>query len=111
MGGLPEKPAELTGDAGDLWDLILGEYAEAGPVKRLDGAALRACCELWALYRKAVKSAEADPIDKDTRIAVTSYYAAWERAAAKLGINPVDRRRVRTEGGEKKSGLRTRVRA
>ncbi len=109
--GLPEKPVGLKPDAEWLWDLVLAEYANAGPLKRIDTAAVMAACDLWSKYRAASKLADANPVDKETRIAVTAYYAAWERAASKIGINPVDRRRVRTEGEPKKAGLRSRVRA
>ena len=111
VDGLPEKPISIQGEAEWLWDLVLEEYASAGPLKRIDTAAVLACCDLWSKYRAVSQLADSDPADKDMRIAVTAYYAAWERAAAKIGINPVDRRRVRTEREEKKSGLRTRVRA
>lgn len=110
VGGLPEKPKGLCADAAWFWDLVMSEYRESGPVRRLDTGALWAACDLWSKYRAASRLAENDPIEKNIRIAVTAYYAAWERAAAKLGLNPVDRRRVRVETDGKKTGVHTRVR-
>lgn len=112
LEGLPEKPEGLKPDAEWLWDMVMAEYANAGPLKRIDTAAVFAACDLWSKYRAASKLADTNPVDKETRIAVTAYYAAWEKAAAKIGINPVDRRRVRVDGeGKKAAGLRSRVRA
>lgn len=108
--GRPEMPDWLAEDAVWLWELVVNEYADSGPIARLDTAALAAACDLWSLYRKASEKAERQPLEKDYRIAVTSYYAAWERAAAKLGLNPVDRRRLRVESENKSSGIRARTR-
>lgn len=110
--GEPQKPDGITGDAEWLWNLTIKSYAASGALKELDTAALEACCDLWGKYKAASRSAEADPVDKESRIAVTAYYTAWDRAASKIGLNPIDRRRMQVDGGEKKQGgLRTRKRA
>ena len=109
--GEPQKPEGMNADAEWLWELTIRSYAASGALKELDTAALESCCDLWGKYKAASRAADADPVDKDSRIAVTAYYAAWEKAASKIGLNPIDRRRMQVDGDKKKAGLRTRKRA
>lgn len=111
VDGLPEKPDDLSEQESWLWDLVVTQYGDTGPVRKIDTAALIQVCKLWGLLQKAQKAAESDPLDKNTRVAVTGYYAAWDRAAAKLGLTPRDRRSIEVGGGKKKSGVRSRKRA
>lgn len=111
VSGLPERPKGLTKDERWLWDLVVAEFGESGPVRKIDGPALLQACRLWGLLLRAEKEAAKDPLDKNTRVAVTGYYAAWDRAAAKLGLTPRDRRSVTVDNGKKKSGVRRRKRA
>ena len=70
------------------------EIAENAPklgIALLDAAAVQGVCEMWSLYRKTLKIVNDDPIDKDARIAVTSYWQAFITAAARLGMTPTDR--------------------
>lgn len=97
--GKPVCPRCLSGEARKFWTLVVPELTQNGTVKRLDTAAVQAACETWALYRAAYQEAIADPLDKAARCAVVSYLALWERLAAKLGLSPVDRARLRADDG------------
>lgn len=95
--GKPTKPRGMKKHAVELWDRIVPQLVSMGVAKEIDTTILRTACEMYHLYREALKVAEKFPIDKDARIAVTSYFAAFERAATKLGISPVDRTRVKAD--------------
>jgi P27 family predicted phage terminase small subunit len=41
--------------------------------------------------------AKSDPTDKNARIAVTSYFAAWSKAANDLGLTPASRAKLRVD--------------
>ena len=92
--GVPAKPRGLSKAAASLWDLIVPEMIETGIVKSLDTASLTALCEMWGFYRQSVEVAKEDPISKDARIAVTSYFAAFERMASRFGMTPDARERL-----------------
>ena len=94
VSGAPEKPSGLTDEQGWMWDNAVEELARIGVAKRIDTAHLIAMCQLWGLYCKAIIAAIKDPIDKDARIAVTSYFAAWQAAAGKCGLSPADRAKL-----------------
>jgi Phage terminase, small subunit len=98
--GAPERPANLEGDAAWHWDFAVRQLAELGVVTRLDTMELTIASETWGLYRAAADAAKLDPLDKDTRIAVVQYKTAWEASAAKLGLNPTDRQRLKIEKHE-----------
>lgn len=91
------RPPGLTWDEGWLWDLIVGTYRGRGVLEKIDAAALRGACELWALYRAAVKAAKAAPGDKDARIATVTYWQAFDRAGSRFGFTPADRARLAIE--------------
>lgn len=69
----------------------------------VDLALLQSTCEMWGLYRSAFALAAANPIDKDARIAVTSYWAKFEQGAARFGMNPSDRQRIKATKAAKPS--------
>jgi len=92
--GLPECPDGLGSAAQWLWDFVVDELGRIGVAKRIDTPHLWAMCEAWGLYRNAVEIAKGDPTDKDARIAVVSYMATFEAAAAKCGLSPSDRAKL-----------------
>lgn len=101
--GTPVKPDGLSNVEDSLWDFLsplLG--ADAG---KSDSIALQALCEFWGLYRDAVEIAKEHPLDKDARIAVTSYWSAFERLAAKFGLTPTDRQRLDKSPPDEPDGL------
>lgn len=112
VSGVPDKPPGLNEHESWMWDLVIEEYGDEGPVRRIDTAALLQACRLWGLLQQSQAEAASDPTDKNLRCAVTSYYAAWDRAAAKLGITPRDRRSVAGSMEKKqKQGVKVRNRA
>jgi phage terminase small subunit len=95
--GAPERPSDLDGDAAWHWDFVIRQYAEMGVVTGVDTMELRAASEMWQLYRQTFALAKENPTDKDLRISVVQYKTAWETSAAKLGLNPTDRQRLKVE--------------
>jgi hypothetical protein len=41
--------------------------------------------------------ANSNPIDKDARISVTAYWAKFEQGAARFGLNPSDRQKIKAD--------------
>lgn len=104
LDGTPEKPAHLTGDAEWMWDFVTAELAEKCGLKRLDTMALTACCEQWGLYRAVMEKLRQYPTDRDARVAMVQFHDRFMADAAKLGLNPTDRQRIKTEGTKKDNG-------
>lgn len=107
--GVPEKPDFGNPHAAELWDEIAEELVAMNVARRIDAAMLRSMCEMWGLYRTSYGIAESDPTDKDARIAVATYWAKFEQAAARFGLNPSDRGRLRVET-TKQEGIQARKR-
>ncbi len=92
-----------------MWDSHVRALEEMGVATPTDAAILQSMCELWGLYRMAYELAESMPIDKDARIAVTTYWAKFEAAAARCGLNPSDRGRLKVDVA-KPAGIQARKR-
>lgn len=99
LEGPPDKPAFASDDASKLWDDVAGVLYAKECLTLIDLALLQSTCELWGLYRAAFAVAVSDPTDKDSRIAVTAYWAKFEQGCARFGMNPSDRQKLK----EKKS--------
>jgi phage terminase small subunit len=113
MPGIPEKPDNLAEHASWFWDRTVPGLVANGVVKEADSAALLAACRLWHLFVVAMGEAELDPLDKNAACRAAQYHSAWDRAASKLGLTPVDRRRVAAEKPQRNDddGIPTRNRA
>ena len=83
MPGEPAMPKGMVKEEKWLWNLVVDSFRNAGILAAIDAALLRSACELWNLYRKSFKLAKKFPTDKDTRIAVTSYWAKFETASSR----------------------------
>lgn len=92
-----DVPQRLKKYVNAFWRLIVPELTSNGTAARLDSMAIQGAAEAWALYRLAVKDAAKDPMDKLSRCAFATYLAAWMALAAKLGLTPADRQRLRTD--------------
>lgn len=55
MRAAPAKPAEMSPDAEELWDLVVEQLTTIGLLKPLDGPALMVACENYARWREAVR--------------------------------------------------------
>src|SRR5437899_2879596 len=91
MPGTPAKPRGLDKEAGKLWDSIVPQLVAKGYVAEIDQYLLQSMCELWGLYRVAVKVALADPTDKLARTACLAYFSAFDKAASQCGLIPSER--------------------
>lgn len=99
--GEPQRPADLAGDAAAFWDAAVPVLVAGRAVGAIDAPSLQATAEVWGLYRAALTKATEDPIDKAARCAVTSYLGLWLTLAAKLGLTPADRERLRLDLSER----------
>jgi phage terminase small subunit len=91
--GEPLKPTRMSADERWMWKLV-DSLTSMGVTKKIDTPHVWSMCEMWGLYRQSVVLAKADPTDKDARIAVVSYWTAFEAAAAKCGLTPTDRAKL-----------------
>jgi P27 family predicted phage terminase small subunit len=92
---VPKRPRNLAGEARKLWDSVVPQLAEAGILAAVDAAALTACCEAWQLYRLAADAALANPTNAEGRRAVEVYHRMFLAAAAKCGLTPGDRQKMK----------------
>jgi phage terminase small subunit len=91
---------DLSGDAAVFWDQVAAWLVEHGQCQRIDAFALESMCRLWACTRAALIAAELSPLDKDIRIAATSYAQRFESISARFGMTPVDRARMTLRAAE-----------
>jgi P27 family predicted phage terminase small subunit len=79
----PERPVDLSPDAGEMWDLVVGELSRVELLKPLDGPALRAACETYARLRSAIRARQDCGITCETSQGVG--VAPWVRVEAEAG--------------------------
>jgi phage terminase small subunit len=94
LPGVPVKPVDLDGEAGELWDQIVPILAENGYCSAVDTAALASACQAWAASQAAYRHFLANPTDKNARIAWAATRRLWDQAASKVGLLPADRLRM-----------------
>ncbi|MEQ8848253.1 hypothetical protein [Botrimarina sp.] len=88
-GDALRKPDDLQPDASDMWDHVT---RTRGPwLCSSDAASLAALCESWAFLRECSRRLEADPTDRDTRVAWAAYAGFFTKMAAAFGLTPGDR--------------------
>lgn len=108
---LPTKPEGLSEAASEHWDRIIEHIGKTGAVAEIDGEAIEMACRYWANWQKLMAICESDPLDRFARANLMAYGDAWARLAAKLGLTPVDRMRLRVSKSEEKKGVASRQRA
>lgn len=86
LHGTPELPPGLHDSAAEHFRFLAAEFGGAGVLKRADGPALAKLARLWQRYWELD---EAGDIDLSLKVA-----SAWDRAASRLGLSPVDRSRL-----------------
>lgn len=100
---LPEKPAELSPDAGWLWDRVIDQMKDIGLLKPIDAAALEAACETFARYREAVRLRRENALlGKNSQGVVAAPWIGIEERASKefrawcaeFGITPAAERNL-----------------
>jgi P27 family predicted phage terminase small subunit len=102
----PLKPAELSTEAAEHWDLIVEELMRLELTKPIDAGALAAACETWARFARAQASLnralDADPDgtwagQRALVMAVneaSKEYRAW---ASEFGLTPSAESRLGTK--------------
>lgn len=53
--GVPTKPAGMSADASEMWDLVVSQMTTTGLLRPLSGPALEVACETYAQWREAVR--------------------------------------------------------
>ncbi len=107
--GVPSKPDALSKHAGELWDAIVPGLVEAGCVAEIDGIMLREMCQWYSVYRQWAEPLDAgEPDDDGARRRLMGACAAWkqfEALAARFGLTPADRARLRVRPAKKTPSL------
>ena len=97
--GVPAKPDALPPRAAAFWDEIVPQLIETGCVAEIDGIMLAELAGWYGRYRQWAEPLDAGELDDvDSRRRLLGACAAWkqfEQLAAKFGLNPVDRSRLR----------------
>jgi P27 family predicted phage terminase small subunit len=103
LNGTPKKPRGLDKEAAWMWDLtVKGSPPEM--LGNVDSAYLEGMCRWWSVWRsyeQAILDAgrsEASESSMDQYKLITLAHMAWNnwaKAAAKFGLTPVDRQRLR----------------
>lgn len=91
------KPDFLDPVASDFWDRLAPKLIAVNVLTPADVESLQSCCDVWALWRKTHFMLMEDPTDKDTRIAASTYLGLFNAIAARFGLNPSDRARLKIE--------------
>jgi phage terminase small subunit len=108
--GEPVKPADLGEVEAALWDQIVPSLVQKKLAGVKDTAALVSLCELWGLYRASYAMAKVAPTDKEIRCAVTGYWGAFDRMAAKFGLTAADYASLKVPKESGKAAVPTRAR-
>lgn len=104
--GLPAMPAGMTPAARACWKSVVEELIAQGRAKAIDTFALQQLCEVWGLYRAALKVAAKHPVDPAARGAVTGYLNSFQAIGRRFGVTFGDRQKlkVKTPAAEKGTG-------
>jgi phage terminase small subunit len=93
--GGPQKPAWLTGEGEACWWLIVASLPP-GVLAKVDGLVLAGACQWWQLWREFGRQLAAG--EGDAYKLIVQLSVAWKnfsQAAAKMGLSPVDRERLK----------------
>ena len=93
--GLPVEAVTLDGAAREHWDDVVPVLIQTGVATSADGYALTAMCEAWQLMRESHVLAKQNPTGKGERCSYLGYLKQWESFAARFGLTPSDRTRIR----------------
>lgn len=104
-GNLPRPPTGLTGEAKKLWEAIVLPLVTLAGAGELDVPALCGMCrwfDLWAQTDKLLKKLPGNP-----KLAALArlYWNEFDKMAARFGMTPADRQRLRPPEAEKKKGV------
>lgn len=99
-------PDWLSADARQLWDSVVPALAQRGVATLVDTAELSALCDWWGRWRAACREMNEinDLQSKEyyrLQILASNAWKSFSHAAAKFGLNPSDRARLRLDPGTK----------
>ena len=100
--GVVVRPA-MPADAESFWDSVVQPMVDRGLVTAGDGPSAQAMCESWYLMRRTFAALDNDPTDKPTRTAYIAYSQMFDKIAARFGLTPADRQRLKFEKPPEKS--------
>lgn len=101
-----EKPADLAGDAADLWDLLV-RTLPPGVLGASDMPTLAGACRWWGEWRRWDRELSNPDSEMDVYKASILAGMAWKcytQAASKLGLSPVDRARLDVSAKQESPG-------
>ena len=107
--GEPTMPRDLDATARAYWRQVVPDLVSRGLAKAVDAGALRQLCELWSLYRKAMKEAQKNPAEMARVVKV--YFDAHQALAARFGLTPKDRQKLRMPPKQDSAKVASRERA
>jgi len=93
--GIPAKPPGLDPQGSILWDLIVDALPPAAQCL-VDSAMLTGACRWWSLWREYDRQLDAGEGDGyRTLMMATMAWKNFDKAAAKFGMSPIDRARLK----------------
>lgn len=92
--GVPERPDHLSPAAVEYWEREVPRLIANGTAKAQDSAALAAMAEAYAMYVRIWVAVQEDPIDKNTRMACTTWFDRWFALAKDFGLTPLARMKL-----------------
>lgn len=105
-GGVPEPPYKLVGDARLLWESEAPKLTDAKIATQIDGVTLAVMCEWYGKFRKIKKTLDKMAVtNKDHyKLMIQMQMASncFDKLAARFGMTPADRTRIKLEAGEDK---------
>lgn len=113
--GTPKPPPGTTKESLVWWDRVVPPLVALGIAKEIDSMALMKMCDSLARADSALVLMEKEKFGSPAhtrlgRLLKTSNLE-FERLAAKFGMNPLDRARLRIEGPTTRNGVRRRDRS
>ncbi len=112
--GQPRPPKPLKGDALKLWQDLVPGFVAGGLVGERDSAALAGMCEWYARYRRLGDQLDQiDLDDKDIHALTLRVAIAWDKfcqTAARFGLTPSDRAKLRVDVAAAKPKVASRKR-
>ena len=100
--GVPDAPSRLTGRGLELWEIVTGTLPEDAQ-SRLDTATLEGACWWWGRFCDVRERIDAGGCDEyKGMIMAATYWKQFALMAAKFGMSPADRCKLKLSAGENK---------
>ena len=96
--GRPVKPDDLDADAADLWDAIIDGCLARG-ADSADAPALSSMCRWWSVYIRCDRKMAGDDPNYKAGVLASMAYKQFSQMAAKFGLTPVDRAKLKMDPG------------